>query len=281
MIIDTGKVWLFIKNYKVDRRHDGYNMQEQCKHGVLGEQIVMTWAKNCSTSTIALIDVRQSPNIQKKDVDFYLLIRTGAVMAMEVKTDRYLSLNLFIELKSNVKYNTAGWAWKSEADYVIYMFPITGRTIVIPMKAFRKWLNEQEQTGRIGRFKVREVLNRPKNGEEYWSKGILVPIKVFLQEIPEARDWNLERALVKKNIIGVMKDFQEADEVMSGLVSEMETVDRELFGPDIEKLVQGDNCPIYSCTQNHDDFKRWRNIRAQMAAKKNANIVPVFTPKFS
>jgi len=143
--------------------------------GTSAEEIAMDRIKRAGWS---ITDVRNDKKYQVIDIDL-ICSSSNDRWTVDVKTDRGDTGNYFIETKSNVERDTAGWGYSSEADYIMIVYPVrVGFEIhVIDAVILRNWLPLNE-------YKYRTITNSTKreNGSVYHSKGVIINRQKFLEE---------------------------------------------------------------------------------------------------
>ena len=124
-------------------------------------------------------DVRKDPVYQAKDID-YICSKDDDAWTVDIKTDRcYRTGNYFFEILANVESEKLGWAYTSEADYILIVYDTgSGHELhVIDMALLRIWLEQNE-------WKCRKIENstRRENGSIYHSQGIICNRTKFAEE---------------------------------------------------------------------------------------------------
>jgi len=106
-------------------------------------------------------------DLQRKGIDRAFRI-DGKIITVDYKADRRATLtgNAFIETVSVSTNDTAGWARKTQADWIVYFLPQEMKAYVIPVKEMKKRLNDWWNTYPVG--------NAQNAG--YYSQGLLVPL---------------------------------------------------------------------------------------------------------
>lgn len=109
---------------------------------------------------------------QRKGIDrwFHPGDADGPMWAVEYKADDKTSKtgNVFVETMSIVERNKPGWAWKSEADMLVYL-AIPDTLYIVPMGDVRK---------RIPEWRLEHGTRRVKN-KAWTTVGIPVPEEDF------------------------------------------------------------------------------------------------------
>lgn len=112
---------------------------------------------------------------QKKGIDAYLENKfTGKKVSVEIKSDKAASStgNAFIETVSVDTKKTPGWAYTSQAEYLIYHLPLDKLFYIIKFTWIRKKLDFWRKNCR-----TRTIPNRGYN-----TVGLLLPLYFFEQE---------------------------------------------------------------------------------------------------
>ena len=106
-------------------------------------------------------------DLQRKGIDRIFLYKDMAC-AVEYKGDRRASItgNAFIETISSSRTGSAGWARKTQADWIVYFLPQEMKAYIISVKEMKARLNDWWNTYPVG-----TAMN-----EGYYSQGILVPL---------------------------------------------------------------------------------------------------------
>ena len=126
-----------------------------------------------------ITDVRKDPVYQAADID-YVCFNDDDEWTVDVKTDRcYKTQNYFFEVLANVEAEKLGWAYTSEADYILIVYdtPAGHELHVIDMFQLRQWLEQNE-------WKCRKIENstRRENGSIYHSQGVIYNRTKFASE---------------------------------------------------------------------------------------------------
>lgn len=88
--------------------------------GEVGEEAVLSLLQN-HPFTIDVLDVRPYEHWQRRGVDFIWRNEEG-VFALDAKTERRSTGNLFLETVSNTVTGELGWLYSSQADFIVYGF---------------------------------------------------------------------------------------------------------------------------------------------------------------
>lgn len=109
---------------------------------------------------------------QRRGIDRWFRRKTGGEeVSVEIKADDKTSKtgNLFIETVSVLEKNKPGWAWKSEADILVYL-AIPDTLYIVPMREVRRRIPEWRDE-----YGTRNVRNKG-----WTSVGIPVPEEEFV-----------------------------------------------------------------------------------------------------
>jgi hypothetical protein len=109
---------------------------------------------------------------QRRGIDrIFTRRQTGQRLAIEYKTDYKAAHtgNAFVETVSVDTAGKAGWAYSSEADYLMYYIPADGLIYVLALETLRRELPRW----------VREYPLRAAQNEGYATHGVLVPLDEF------------------------------------------------------------------------------------------------------
>lgn len=145
-----------------------YDFENQNGIGKQGELIVKSWLLQ-QHNISSLLDVSSNKKYQKDDIDIIVNFTDGNTVTYEVKTDSFLTGNLFFETVSNTERNTPGCMLYTKADYILYFFIRNNNLYKLPTIAFREWVISNKD-----KFKEKSV-----NNKYYHSKGLLVPLSMI------------------------------------------------------------------------------------------------------
>lgn len=140
--------------------------QKSLKVGEVGEEAVKRIFTNL-WPRYTLVDVRDNPEYQRKDIDFLYLspMRFVGNKSIEVKTDTVMARtgNIYLECMDNCNTGRKGWFYASEADYLCYYDYHNDELYVIELAELR-WL--------VKRVPTREVVMRDYNpATGYYKEG--------------------------------------------------------------------------------------------------------------
>jgi len=96
---------------------------------------------------------------------------TGEMYAIQYKADERASEtgNAFVEVVSVDVDNVDGWAYTTEADFILYYLPCDGKIYVIRPRDVMRFAKEWR-----GQYPIRQAKN-----DGYSTHGICVPLAVF------------------------------------------------------------------------------------------------------
>ena len=86
---------------------------------------------NTLKKTIEIKNVEDDKEYQKNGIDLVWIYRKGknnVMISIEVKTDKYMTGNFWLETLSNEKIGTLGCFIKCKAKYLFYYFKVTVMT---------------------------------------------------------------------------------------------------------------------------------------------------------
>ncbi len=122
-------------------------------------------------------DVQDDKFFQVLDVDLVVVGEFMKPTFVEVKGDRHLTGNAYIETVSNFELDKPGCFIYTGADIVAYYFVRKGQCVMIPVPEFQAWM-----TDNIHRYDQKQVGSKSGKGA-YTSRGYPVPVKDILAEI--------------------------------------------------------------------------------------------------
>ena len=155
--------------------------KETLRVGNAGEERFKQWINRYPH--LELEDKSADSKYQQEDIDFIITNRTtGKQTTVELKTDTYHGVNLFIELTDGERGNwtAPGWLYKSKAEQLAYYFINGNKTsnsnlFIINLPELRESIQELN-------LQTREVKNtRNQRGEQKVKKGALLPIRTLLK----------------------------------------------------------------------------------------------------
>lgn len=154
-----------------------YDFSGRDKLGKIGETVCIEYLKGCPLVE-SVKSVRSDKDYQKKDIDIVINLKDNRVYNIEVKTDSYISGNMFYEMISNNITNAAGCFETSEADYIFYYFihPEYRRIYVFKTKELREWVHKNKE-----RYKIKQVFNY-----SFCSLGYAIPLVDLVVDMPNS-----------------------------------------------------------------------------------------------
>ena len=156
------------------------DMKSSLKIGTLGEEIIYKYLKDLDNVTY-IEDVRDEFSYRKLDIDFIVKMNNISEYSVEVKTDNYISPNIFFETFSCVETDSIGCMRKTKAQYIFYYFLKSKELYILKTDKFNEWFdlnvkNFEEKSFRNKRFKTYES----EEDKYYTSKGYTIP-KEYLE----------------------------------------------------------------------------------------------------
>jgi len=137
---------------------------------------------NTLKKTIEIKNVEDDKEYQKNGIDLVWIYRKGknnVMISIEVKTDKYITGNFWLETLSNERIGTLGCFVKCKARYLFYYFINWKNMYIIPMKKARPWFLEN-----INRFKESKTSTKDiNNNHQHITVGRLVPINIMMKEV--------------------------------------------------------------------------------------------------
>lgn len=141
-----------------------YSFNAQLTHGQRGEELL-----DKLFETLGYTIKQATDDEQRKGIDRHLALPNQEMsITVEYKTDYYDSGNAFVETDS-VLGSKRGWAYTSQADYLVYAVIRRKRAWMIPMSNIREKLSDW-----IKRCRSIDVPN-----EGYFTRGLLVKLEEF------------------------------------------------------------------------------------------------------
>ncbi|HAU86332.1 MAG TPA: hypothetical protein DCW90_12800 [Lachnospiraceae bacterium] len=107
------------------------------------------------------------------DIDLIVNKTNGTSYTVEIKTDTYVTGNLFFEVISNEQRQTERCLMKSDAQFLFYYFLKTKTLYILNMKKFRQFVLDRTDT-----LKEKRVKNKL-----FTSRGFLVPLSLIEAEM--------------------------------------------------------------------------------------------------
>lgn len=143
-----------------------FNFQEQLAIGEKGEAFLDAHFSERYDITPATRDE------QRKGIDRHFVGKvSGAHLKVEYKTDAMArkTHNAFVEVTSVDKAQKSGWAYTSQADYLVYYIPGDEMVYILRFTTLR-----QHMPSWAAKYPMRSALN-----EGYKTWGLLVPLVEF------------------------------------------------------------------------------------------------------
>lgn len=140
--------------------------------GQLGEIAITKWLES-NPNVAEVIDVSKDEFYQRKDIDLIVNNTNGKSYTVEIKTDTYVTRNLFFEIISNEQKQTERCLMKSDATYLFYFFLKTKVLYILDMKKFREFV-----LSRMDILQEKQVKNK-----FFTSRGFLVPLSLIEAEM--------------------------------------------------------------------------------------------------
>lgn len=163
-----------IQSYKSERVKI-HNFKNSLEMGKKGEIIITDFLKEYP-GVVEVYGVEHIKKYQEEDVDLLVLFKDKKKRKIEIKTDGYMTGNIFYETVSSIEGNTVGCMEKTKADFLFYYFPRSEELYIINMRAYRKWFSENKE-----KFTQKIITNKCRDNKNvYHSEGFLIP-KSFLE----------------------------------------------------------------------------------------------------
>lgn len=118
---------------------------------------------------------RLAKELQRTYGDVLMQSKNGDVQAVELKAERELSRNVFLEEWSNRSRFTRGWMEHLRCDFLLYHFIAADMLLVIKFPALKEWAYccDHGGTPNLYRFPMK-VQGRRQQMNDTW--GVCVPI---------------------------------------------------------------------------------------------------------
>jgi len=140
------------------------------------DRIIRTVADKLGAGPDEIQDVSEDKRYFKKDID--VLIQD---VSYEMKMDFYDSGFCFLEVISNSESGALGWLFVSQAQYLVYAFPLLGKAYIADMKKLRDWFLENIYWF-VTTDKKRRVRTENDEGYSYYSFGYLANLNELERE---------------------------------------------------------------------------------------------------
>ena len=125
---------------------------------------------------------RLSAWLQRTVGDVIMNTSPDAVVAIELKTERKHTGNLFIETWSNKSRHKPGWLWTLNTDLLCYYFLDTDRMYFVDFHSLKGWLSSQHDGGGCVGERFAEKRAGRKQLNDTW--GRCVPLSAIAREGP-------------------------------------------------------------------------------------------------
>ena len=150
--------------------------------GDQGEEIMRQWL--LSRPNVAKVEsVASDPKYQHQDIDFLVTTTQNTTYTVEVKTDAYITGNIFFETLSNVEAKVPGCMYKTKADFLLYYFinPRYDKVYMIRMQDYRDWFKKAYKE-MPKHFTEKTFLNKGnEKRKDYHSRGYTISL-AFLEK---------------------------------------------------------------------------------------------------
>lgn len=142
--------------------------------GNIGEEIILLYLQS-NENILSVEEVQSNKYYQQQDIDYVVHFKNGTVKTVELKTDTYISGNIFFETMSAVETNSIGCMYKSKADYLFYYFINTKELYIFDFDKYREWFKQNKS-----HFYLKRLKNKGKYCGTYTSEGYTIP-KTYLE----------------------------------------------------------------------------------------------------
>ena len=141
-----------------------YDFPTQLTQGADGEQLLDRYFATWFT-------IRHATRLEQRQGIDRIFSRQGATYKIEYKSDARANAtgNAFIETVSVDTAGKRGWAYTSEADYLLYYVPGAEVVYIVPFLTLRQHLTQWAQ-----QYPTRQIPN-----QGYHTHGLLVPLDEF------------------------------------------------------------------------------------------------------
>lgn len=142
-----------------------YDFDEQHTQGEGGEAFLDSFFEARGHQVLPATRGQQRSGIDR------VFLWDGKMALVEYKTDflAHKTGKVFIETVSIDREDKPGWAFSSQADFLVYYAPGLDTIYVIPLETLREYLPEWEE-----KYPSRAAQNR-----DYATHGLLVPLETF------------------------------------------------------------------------------------------------------
>jgi len=123
------------------------------------------------------IDFVEDLDTQKKGIDKFICFKSGNVLSVDEKKRRKAYPDILIEVWSAYEYQTRGWLYKSQCDYIVYAIMPIKKVYLLPVILLKKaWNENHKQWMKI--FRKVKAINKG-----YTTVSYAIPTQVLLNAI--------------------------------------------------------------------------------------------------
>lgn len=154
-----------------------YDFKGRDKLGQIGEAVCQEYLKTWPC-VIDIKNVRKDKDYQNKDIDIVIKLKDNQTLTIEVKTDSYMSGNMFYETISNDVKNEIGCFEKTKSDFIFYYFihPKYRKIYIFNTDKLREWVHNYKDE-----FKLKRVYNY-----NYCSWGFAFPLSRLEKDLEDS-----------------------------------------------------------------------------------------------
>ena len=160
---------------------NSYTFKDKNKFSKKGIDIVCKYLSSL-TKTIKVKNVEDDPAYQKNDIDLIWVYKKQdkeLMISIEVKADKYITGNFWLETISNESLGTPGCFVKSKARYLFYYFTKWDSMYIMHLKKSQSWFKDN-----MNRFKESKTTTKDEKGQyRHTTVGRLVPISIMMKEV--------------------------------------------------------------------------------------------------
>ena len=153
-----------------------YDMKDTYSISEEGIKVTLDFLEK-NDNIIKIIDVQDSEEYRKKDIDLIALFKNNKKATIEVKYDTYKSGNLYFETISNMSKGTEGCLMYSEAHFLFYCFEKYKQIYILNLPKFREWFIKNKEN-----FDRKTTSTKIGNKTVYQSEGYTIPLKAIKKE---------------------------------------------------------------------------------------------------
>lgn len=164
--------------------YEGSKISADFKFGQLGCDAVATlFSRSLGSANVQ--SVEGIPAYQDMGVDLLVQAQPGcAPLKVEVKTEKPLTGNIALEHLGNVRSQTGGWLWTSDADVLVSVFWETGEAFFLDLKKVRAWVRDHVSS-------IPLVYGMSLSATNNRSQVYLGSIKRLMADIPDVAYLNM------------------------------------------------------------------------------------------